>query len=134
MDCVVVDLAAYHFGTLDEGARDAVEEHLLACTACLRAYLALKRRTVAGASSGVPSDAARARLRAAVEERFRPSPIGRARAWMARPIPRYQGLAVALVALVFAAVVPALVERPAPLAGGRFVDTARLTAASLGIY
>jgi anti-sigma factor RsiW len=134
MDCVVVDLAAYHFGTLEEADRDGVEEHLLGCTSCLRAYLALKRRTAAGAEGAAPSAAAREKLRSAVAARFRPTPWTRARAWMARPIPLYQGLAAAVLALVVASLLPALAEKaPEPLSG-RYVDSARPLAESITIY
>ena len=134
MDCVVVDLAAYHFGTLEEADRDRVEEHLLGCTGCLRAYLALKRRTAPGADGAVPSAAAHEKLRSAVATRFRPTPWTRARGWMARPIPLYQGLAAAVVALVVASLLPTLVEKPQALSGGRYVDTARPLAESITIY
>jgi anti-sigma factor RsiW len=134
MDCVVVDLAAYHFGTLEEADRDRVEEHLLTCTGCLRAYLALKRRTAPGAGGAVPSAAAHGKLRDAVAARFRPTGWTRARGWMARPIPLYQGLAAAVLALVVASLLSTLVDKSPVLAGGRYVDTARPLAESLTIY
>ncbi len=134
MDCVVVDLVSYHFGTLEEGARDAIDDHLLGCTACLRSYLALKRQVARGVGGEVPSDAVRARLRGAVAERFRPSTLARARGWMSRPIPFYQGLAAAVLALVVAALLPAFADKTPPAAGGRYVDTARPLAESLSIY
>ena len=134
MDCVVVDLAAYHFGTLEEAERDRVDEHVLTCNGCLRAYLALKRRSEVGAHAASPSEAARIKLREAVAMRFRPTPMSRARAWMARPIPLYQGVAAALVALAVASLLPALAEREPPPSGGRYVDTSRPLADAFNVY
>jgi anti-sigma factor RsiW len=61
------ELVAYHFGLLEDDARTVVEEHLVSCGACLRAFIELKRAVETGAADGpLPSNAARARLRRAV--------------------------------------------------------------------
>ena len=45
MDCagVASHLVAYHFATVSDEERDAIDAHLLGCKACLEAYFALKR-------------------------------------------------------------------------------------------
>jgi hypothetical protein len=134
MDCAVVDLVGYHFATLADEERVKVDEHLVACTSCLRAYLALKHK-VEDARGERPSEEARARLRAAVNERFRPSAASRLRAWLGRPIPLYQGLAAAVVAVAIAALAPAVIQRvPRPLPAGPYVDSARPVPQSLSVY
>jgi hypothetical protein len=115
-------LIEYHFGTLEGPARTAVEETLLESEDALRAYLRLKRE-LDGAYSAedVPSPAAKARLRAAVQQEVgaRQSQLAAAapalvpglragakaerRSLLAvfwRPIPLYQTLAVAAAAAV----------------------------------
>ena len=140
MDCTLIQghLIGYHFATVSEDERADVEAHLVACTACLRTYLALKahvdRATV---DDEVPTEAARLRLRAAVQARFRPGPARRVGRWFARPIPFYQGLAVAAVALLVAALEPAIAQvvHPGPAAhAAERVDSARPSAESLTIY
>jgi hypothetical protein len=140
MDCSLIQgqLIGYHFATLSDDERPGVEGHLLTCTACLRTYLALKAHVDhAGRDEEAPSEAVRLRLRAAVAARFRPTPAGRVRRWLARPIPLYQGLAFAAALALAAALVPAVdrVLRPAPAAhGAEQVDSARPQAQSLTIY
>lgn len=63
-DLIQIDLVPYHFGTIDDEARDRVESHLMTCAACLKDYLALKRSIEAPEAR--PSDLAKARLRKAV--------------------------------------------------------------------
>jgi hypothetical protein len=144
MDCARIDLIAYHFGIQDDPEQDAAEEHLLGCTRCLESYLALKRHCERGGDGTPgraeraerPGDHVRARLRREVERAFpQPSPW-RPLAWLARPIPLYQGLAAATLALVGAAVAPALADRARSpgLHGGQQVDTSRPSAESLTIY
>ena len=90
MDCPLIEghLVAYHLAALGEEERTDVEAHLLACGSCLRTYLALKAHLDHGGPGAAgPSEAARLRLRAAVEERFRPSRAGRALRWLRRPWP-----------------------------------------------
>jgi hypothetical protein len=132
MDCALVDLVGYHFATLGGDERAEVDEHLVGCTTCLRAYLALKHKVE---DEERPSDEARLRLRAAVAARFRPSPIAKVRAWLGRPIPLYQGLAAAVVAVVLAALAPTLARRamtPAP--SGPYVDSGRPVPESVTFY
>jgi short subunit dehydrogenase-like uncharacterized protein len=140
MDCAVIqgDLLAYHFAVAAAEERARIEAHLLECTTCLRAYLALKAHVERTDEAGKgPSEESRLRLRAAVEERFRPTPGRRLRRWLARPIPRYQSLAVAAAVILVAALAPAvsrqLGQRATADATGR-VDTSRTTAESLSIY
>jgi hypothetical protein len=105
---------------------------------CLETYLGLKRCEENRASAGVPSDEVRLRLRRDVEREFRPRgarPEGRGvRAALTRPIPLYQGLVVAAVAVIVAAAVPAFTHRAAPAREGARVDTSRPSAESLTIY
>ena len=137
MDCGLVDLVGYHFATLDDDARARVDEHLVRCTACLRTFIAIKHR-VEDERGDKPSDAARARLRRAVEERFRPTPAARVKRWLRRPIPLYHGLAAAVLALLAAAVAPSVAARGAnrgePVTQGTYVDTARPVPESQSIY
>jgi hypothetical protein len=134
MDCGLVDLVGYHFATMEDAERARVDEHLVECTACLRAYLALKHK-VEDSRGERPSDEARARLRTAVEARYRPNIAARLRAWLGRPIPLYQGLAAALVAVVLAAVAPTLLARaPTPAPSGPYVDSARPVPESVTFY
>jgi hypothetical protein len=161
MDCTLIqlDLIAYHFATASEEERERVETHLVACTSCLRTYLALKAHvdgmagtvgaarqdSAQGTSPWVqgPSEGARLKLRAAVERRFRPTRVGRLRRWLTQPIPLYRGVAVAGVLLVTVALGPSLAHRlehrplgssaEVPVEAQR-VDTSRTRAESLTIY
>jgi anti-sigma factor RsiW len=142
MDCALTqeNLIAYHFGTLEGPARESVEEHLVACTSCLKTYLALKAHldvAHAGRGGAGPSEAARLRLREAVQRRFRPTPARRVRRWLTHPVPLYQGLAVAAAVALALAVGPRVARQletgPAPQDSER-VDTSRPTAQSLSIF
>ncbi len=140
MDCTLIQghLIGYHFATLADDERAAVEAHLVACSDCLRTYLALKGHVDRAARDDeVPSEAARLRLRAAVEARFRPTSARRLRRWLARPVPLYQSLAFAAALAAAAALGPVLARalRPAPTAHvAEHVDSARPVAESLTIY
>jgi len=138
MDCALNqdNLIAYHFATIEDPDRESVEAHLLECTACLRTYLALKAHVDRGRGEEAPSDETRLKLRAAVQQRFRPTPARRARRWLTRPVPLYQGLAVAAAAVLVAAFGPQIAQR---LDDGRAlhserVDTSRTVTESLSIY
>jgi hypothetical protein len=147
MDCTLIQVelaAAYHFGGLDGAECDAVEAHLVECTDCLRAYMRMKRRLEHAPAR--PSDALRQRLRADVEQEFRPRAGELARRWFARPIPLYQGLAVAAVVALVAVMMPELGRRPSPPspssevaaapvpAPSQRVDTSRHNAENLAFY
>jgi hypothetical protein len=140
MDCTLIqtDLIGYHFATLGDDERRVIEEHLVACSGCLRTYLALKAHVDGAAHQGEgPSEAARLRLRAAVEARFKPTVARRWRRWLTRPVPLYQGVAVATLVVVATLALPTLMHA---LQGGgdtrsaERVDTARPTTRSLTIY
>ncbi len=143
MDCRMIqgDLVAYHFATTTDEAREAIDGHLVACTACLKAYLRVKHHIERGASAGdKPSAALRSRLRADVEAAFRPSSRERVRRALRRPIPLYQGLVAAAIALLLAGAAPRLVaqlsartDRPATASVER-IDSSRATADSLTFY
>jgi anti-sigma factor RsiW len=78
------DLPGYHFAIIAPDARAALEAHLLACPDCLAAFIAVKRSLELADDAPRPSDAARARLRAAVAaELTRPA---RAWSWWERPL------------------------------------------------
>ena len=115
MDCAEVEneLVAYHFGTLEAEGRLAIDEHLLGCVACLRAYQRVKHAFDAeGPAMARPSAAVRQRLRSDVLAAFAPrerpvaprEPAGRARvfALLSRPVPLYQTVAAACVAATVA--------------------------------
>jgi hypothetical protein len=145
MDCAAVasHLVAYHFGAVDDPERDAVDAHLLGCTACLKTYLALKRATEKNGSADAgakPSAAAKARLRAEVAREFgekkKAVPTENVRLF-ARRIPLYQGLVAAAIAAAITLAAPAVIRRfshPDVGAGAPEVDSSRSRAASLQIY
>ncbi len=65
------DLIPFHFGTLGDEPRAAVEAHLQSCPRCLQAYLEVKRAIERGdAAQPQPSALLRARLRADVSTEF----------------------------------------------------------------
>ena len=113
MDCTGVagHLVAYHFATVSDEERDAIDAHLLGCTTCLASYLALKRATDKSPPER-PSAAVKARLRAEVAAAFpaRVEKSARVRL-LARRIPLYQGLFAAALAAAIALVVPTLLRR-----------------------
>ncbi len=148
MDCagVASNLVAYHFATSTDEERDEIDAHLLACNACLRAYLALKRASERGPLDR-PSRAARERLRAEVARTFakpgapaaspsrpakpKPKPV----LFFQRRIPLYQGLVAAAIAAAVTLVALGDAPRRAPVRDGvPQVDTSRPRAESLQIY
>ena len=139
MDCRMIqgELFAYALGTSSEDDRDRIDEHMLTCTTCLRAYLRLKRHVEHGASLGArPSDATRRRIRDDVAAMVRPRGVARVRGWLSRPIPLYQSLAVAAVAAGIAIGLPQLAGsfgRRAPETTAR-VDMSRPVPQALAIY
>ena len=146
MDCSLIqaNLIGYHFATASDDERGQVEAHLVACTTCLRTYLALKahidgagHEANRGTIVELPSEAARLRLRAAVQARFRPTLARRLGRSFSRPIPLYQGLAVAAAVALAAMLGPTIAHavHPAPEAhAAERVDSARPSAESLTIY
>jgi hypothetical protein len=145
-DEVLGELVAYHLGTAAEPDRgdsprlvdrERVDAHLLGCTSCLRAYLRMKNHVERGSTASArPSEAVRRRIREDVAAIVRPRAGARVRALLRRPIPLYQGLAVAAVAAGLAIGLPSMVEsfaskRPQPEAR---VDTSRPVAESLSVY
>jgi hypothetical protein len=139
MDCALIQgrLIEYQFAALEDADRENVEAHLLACKDCLRTYLALKAHWDRGSSAGeAPSEAARLRLRAAVEARFRSTATRRLRRWLSRPVPLYQGLAVAALVAAAVALAPTLARsfRSTGARPAEQVDTTRPAAESLTIY
>ncbi|MGI5863693.1 MAG: anti-sigma factor family protein [Myxococcales bacterium] len=88
MDCPLIrgDLVAYHFGSVEEATRDAVESHLLGCPDCLRAFLALKREIETAGAGPRPSPAARARLRQAVAHELASRAGAPSPHWWRRPL------------------------------------------------
>jgi hypothetical protein len=130
-------LLTYYLGASDAPERERVDAHLAACGGCLRAFFDLKHHVEHPAELlPRPSAATREKLRANVAAAFRPTVRARLRRALRRPIPLYQGLAAALLAVVLAVTVPSLRGRSrhvAPPSGER-VDTARLSPESLTIY
>lgn len=143
MDCAVIqqDLIAYHFGTTPDVARERIDEHLLACTDCLRDYLRVKHGLAKGAAlMERPSPDAREKLRRAVAAEFTPSARAKMTRWLRRPIPLYQGVAAAAVVLALALLAPLLAanhttrDADRATASGERVDTARPAPESLSFY
>jgi hypothetical protein len=71
-----------------------------------------------------------------VEARYRPTAVRRVRRWLSRPVPLYQGLAVAALVAIAAALAPPLARtlRSEGARPGERVDTTRPAAESLTIY
>jgi hypothetical protein len=148
MDCRLIqgDLVAYHFATTTDEARERIDAHLVACTGCLRAYLRVKHHIERSAGSegagDRPGAAMRQRLRADVAAAFRPTAKQRVQRALARPIPLYQGLVAAAVALLLAGAAPTVVERlvtgardrGAEATNAERIDTSRASAESLTFY
>jgi predicted anti-sigma-YlaC factor YlaD len=139
MECSLarIDLAAYHLGATEEETRASIDAHLLECSECLRAYLAVKRHVEERTAVEQPSDAARLRLRAAVESRFRPTSAALVVEWFRRPVPLYKSLAFAAMVVAAAVLAPILATRAPhyePTALGERIDTSSPTPRALGIY
>jgi hypothetical protein len=158
MDCGMIrsELVSFHFGEAAPETRGRVETHLLACAECLRAYLELKRSIEgaptgadAGARSsaaernhddedGVPSAAARERLRHAVALHIE-SARGRSRkpplfAWREAWGAAAAVAAVILVAIVVAKTGGGSVRPPAsPVFDGTAVDSVNPPAPTFSI-
>lgn len=137
MDGHVTDdlLLVYYLGASADDDRARIDAHLCACPACLRAFLDLKRHVERGLR---PRPAVRERLRADVRAAFRPTAAGRLRRALRHPIPLYQGLAAAALAVAVVSLLP-LARGLAPRDGARpatgaRVDSARLSPESLTIY
>lgn len=106
MDCKLIrgELVAYHFGSVEERARDQVEGHLVECPDCLKGYLALKREIETARSGPAPSQSARDRLRRAVAQEVAKKKMEAASpGWWRRPLAF--GFAAASAAAVMLAVV-----------------------------
>lgn len=134
MDCTGIadHLVGYHFATLDEPARDAIDAHLLGCTGCLGGYLALKR---AAERAERPSPALKARLRESVRAEFPKKKCNVT--LLARRIPLYQGLVAAAVAAAIAFAAPSLLQGTRTRAireGTPRIDSARSRAEAFQIY
>jgi hypothetical protein len=78
------DLVGYHFAIMSAEARRALEAHLVTCTDCVRAYVAIKRDLETAEDGPRPSPRARDRLRASVAAELGTTP--RAWAWWERPL------------------------------------------------
>jgi anti-sigma factor RsiW len=133
MDCAGLadQLISYHLGDVEDSDRDAIEAHLVGCSACVKAYVALKRAT--DLREHRPRPEVRRRLRAEVAKAFPPA---KGIHLLARRIPLYQGIALAAVAAAIALVAPSVVRRVSHVdsAAAPTVDTSRTRAQSLHIY
>jgi anti-sigma factor RsiW len=134
MDCARIDLVGYHLGTLDD-ERELVEKHLLACTPCLEAYLALKR-DADQRSSLRPSPQAYERLRRDVAATFAARRSTGVARWLTRPVPLYAGVAAFAVVAIFGFVATLALHGSSSATRGELerVDTSRSVAESLSIY
>lgn len=119
MDCRLIrpDLVAYHFGSVEEPSRGAVEAHLIECRECLTAYLALKREIETACASPAPSQAARDRLRHAVarEVARRPGSSAAPGRWR-RPLAFIFAAAASAAALLAVVAVRAQLQQMAQIA------------------
>jgi anti-sigma factor RsiW len=106
------ELVAYHFGLVSEDARDALEAHLLGCSACLRAFLEVKRAVEIGEDSPPPSAASRAKLRGAIARAIGVTEMKRPWAWWERPLAF--GLAASFVLASMVAVRAISMRAPTP--------------------
>jgi hypothetical protein len=136
MDCTGVDLVGYHLAAVDDAERDAIEAHLVACAACLKTYLAIKRASDR-ADKERPSPAVRERLRAEVARSFKKPEQRSNVALFARRIPLYQGVALAALAASVALIAPNVVRRVSQSSvgsGAPTIDTSRTRAESSHFY
>ena len=127
MDCKLIEpeLIGFHFGTLEDETRRAVELHLPGCATCVRAFLDTKRTLEAGGRGELPSEAARARLRQAVAREI---------ALRRRPLRRSLALSLAVAAVAVGIFVSGALRRP-PASGITVpaVDTVRTASTSLDV-
>jgi len=79
------ELCAYHFGVISDDVRRDVEAHLLGCSACLRAFIEVKRAIETGEDGPLPAPSARSRLRRAVARELSLADPQRPWAWWERP-------------------------------------------------
>jgi predicted anti-sigma-YlaC factor YlaD len=107
-------LVAYHFGVVEDGTRERLEEHLLECRACLGSFLALKRDIELSAiSEAVPSARARARLREAVAKDVERHAPRKASSWWETALSfGFAGAAVACAFLITAQIATSGGSRP----------------------
>jgi predicted anti-sigma-YlaC factor YlaD len=150
MDCRLIqdELLPYTLGASSDEERVRIDEHLVACTGCLRAYLRLKHQVERGVEGGVgrgssptarPSEETRRRIRQDVAAIVAPRGAARLQRWLRRPIPLYQSLAVAAVAAGIAIGVPQVLaafdalDRRAPETTAR-VDMSKPVPQALAVY
>jgi anti-sigma factor RsiW len=129
------DLIPYVLGLVDDEARARLDEHMVGCATCLRAFLETKRHVERAGGSPRPSPAAKERLRQALFDR--PAASRPARVWrsLARPVPLYQAFGAVLAVAALAALVPRFVEIGAARTRAHVrVDTSRQVPESVGIY
>jgi len=94
------ELIAYHFGTASDDVRAAIESHLVGCTECLKAFLAIKREIECDPAGPRPSAHARTRLRNAVATELRRQHGPRAWSWWERPLAFSVAAAATVVAVI----------------------------------
>ena len=119
-DEIQLELCAFHFGTVSEETRRALEAHLPGCPACLRAFLSLKREIETAEHEERPSPAARARLRQAVAEELGLARPRRAWSWWERPLAFGFAAAAVLLAMIMVGLLatgPGAMPRGWPAAG-----------------
>ena len=95
------ELVGYHFGLVgcDESRRQ-IEEHLVSCQACIKAFVALKRDIETAESGPRPSAALRHRLRLSVAGELGLATRSRRWSWWERPFAfGFAGVAVLLAML-----------------------------------
>ncbi len=75
------ELVGFQLGAVDDGVRDALEQHLTGCADCLRSFLRMKRAMETAELEPAPSDDLRKRLRASVAAELSASSEAAERPW-----------------------------------------------------
>lgn len=133
MQCADVqdELVSFHFATCSQPMREALREHLRACSACAQAYLDLKLDIESAESMAEkPSPRCHARLQRDVQAWLLPPPVAEPppsrwqrvwqplALWLRQPLPRYRaafGVAVVSAASVLIlSLLPRSATMPAP--------------------
>lgn len=118
------ELIGYHFGTLDDATRREVEAHLVACPACVQAFVELKRDIESGEVAPAPSEASRLRLRRAVAQELGLAPRRRW-SWWERPLAfTFAGAALVIALALLSLIATGSGQTPRSLQGEPAAPTA----------
>jgi anti-sigma factor RsiW len=95
------ELVGYHFGLVAEETRQELEQHLVGCPDCIRAFVAIKRDIETAESAPAPSERVRQRLRRSVAQELGLVEPQRKWSWWERPL-AFSFAGAAVVAALFA--------------------------------